>query len=104
MAETWFLVLALGCNLCGMAWLALTLPVHFQQALGAPALSKQSTQTLRTLGGGALLASLLACLRADHPSMAGLVWLMLLSASALLVAFTLAWQPRLLGWCVAWLR
>ncbi|HEX2871419.1 MAG TPA: DUF3325 family protein [Polyangiaceae bacterium] len=104
MAEKWFLLLALGCGLCGMAWLSLTLPSHFQQVFGPPALSRQSTKTLRLLGAGALLASLLACLRADHLSMAGLVWLMLLSASALLVAFTLAWQPRWLAWFVAWLR
>ena len=104
MAETWFLVLALACSLCGMTWLALTLPVHFQQVLGAAALSKQSTKTLRALGSGALVASLLACLRADHPSMSGLVCLMLLTASALLVAFRLAWQPRLLGGLVSWRR
>lgn len=104
MAEASFFVLALACSLCGMTWLALTLPVHFQQVLGASALSQQSTKTLRALGGGALLASLLACLGADHPSMAVLVWVMLLAASTLLVAFALAWHPRWLGWLAAWLR
>ena len=104
MAEAWFLLLALGFSLCGMAWLSLSLPVHFQQALGAAALSPRATTALRALGSGALLASLLACLLADHPSMAGLVWLMLLTASALLIAFALAWRPRWLGWFASWLR
>jgi Protein of unknown function (DUF3325) len=30
--------------------------------------------------------------------MAALVWVMFLAASALLVAFTLAWRPRWLAW------
>ena len=46
----------------------------------------------------ALLASLLLCLRADHASMAVLVWVMSLAAAALLVAFTLAWRPHWLRW------
>lgn len=104
MAETASLMAGLACSLCGMTCLALTLPAHFQQVFGSVALPKQSLGTLRVLGVVAPLASLVACLRADHPSMAGLVWLMLLTASALAVAFTLAWRPRWLSWLVAWLR
>ncbi|WP_259371794.1 DUF3325 family protein [Rubrivivax gelatinosus] len=48
------------------------------------------------------MASLAACLRADPPSMAVLVWLMLLAAAALAVAFALAWRPALLR--LAWPR
>jgi hypothetical protein len=44
------------------------------------------------------------CLNADHVSMASLVWVMSLAASAMVVAFTLTWRPRALAWLVAWVQ
>ena len=52
---------------------------------------------LRVLGTAGLLASLELCFAADRPSMAVLVWVMLLAAGATSVAMVLAW-------CPAWLR
>lgn len=48
------------------------------------------------LGTLALLASLVLCLMADHPSMAALVWVMLLAFGAACVALLLAWRAVLL--------
>ncbi|WP_211234541.1 DUF3325 family protein [Solimonas soli] len=59
---------------------------------------------MRALGGAGLVASLLLCRAADHPSMAVLVWLMPLAAAALIVTFTLSWRPRWLGWLAPWGR
>ena len=55
-------------------------------------------------GTAALAASLGICFRVDHASMAPLVWTMTLTASAMFVAFTLAWRPRWLGWLGVWVR
>ncbi len=98
MAEALPLVAGLLCCSCGMGWLALAMKPHWQQVRGSQPLSPRITRTLRSLGGSALLLALLFFLRADHATMASLVWVMALTASALGVAFTLAWRPRLLSW------
>ena len=97
------LLLALLCSSCGVAWLALAMEVHWQQArrtTGRP--NAAAAAGLRVLGSAALLASLLLCLRADHASMAVLVWVMSLAAAAVMVALTLAWRPWWLAWLVVW--
>lgn len=86
----------------GFAGLALAMDAHWQQVFGPARGAEQAPSTamrrlLRTLGSLLLLASLGLCLRADHPSMAVLVWLMLLAGGALLLAMVLAWRPH-------WLR
>lgn len=82
----------------GMGWLALAIDTHWRQVRGREVeLTARAVTVLRLLGAGALLASVLLCLRVDHASMASLVWVMTLAASALLVAFTLAWRPRWLA-------
>jgi len=96
------LVAALLCSVAGLAWLALAMEVHWQQVRGPQAPARRTRLVLRLLGATALAASLLLCLRVDHGSMAALVWVMGLAASALLVAFTLSWRPRALAPLVAW--
>ena len=91
------LALALAAAGLGMAWLALAMPAHWEQVRGAQPLAPRSVLLLRVLGTCALLASLALCLTADHASMAALVWVMALAASALGVALVLSWRPR-------WLR
>lgn len=91
-----FLSLAAVSAIVGFAWLALAMDVHWHQVLGSKAPLGVSRAVLRTLGVGGLTASALFCFLADRPSMAILVWLMLLAGGALLTALTLAWQPRLL--------
>jgi hypothetical protein len=92
--------LALAGALCfsGMVWLALAMEVHWRQAVPARALASSTTRNaLRGAGAGALLLALLACLAADRPSMAALVWVMLLAASACGVACVLSHWPQALA-------
>lgn len=97
------LAAALGVCTVGFAWLALAMDVHWAQVRGEqPALAAPTQRRLRVLGGAAMALALLLCLLADHPGMAALVWIMSLALSALLVAFTLSWRPRLLAPLVAW--
>lgn len=94
MANASLLALALLLSFCGMGWFALAKDPHFQQVLGQGAERKRSARAVRSLGAGAVLASLALCLAVDHASMASLVWIMMLTAAALLVTFTLAYRPR----------
>ena len=96
------LFLALAACFLGLAWLALAMDVHWQQVRGSGAPAPGTARLLRILGGLALAASFVLCFVADHASMAPLVWVMALAGSALIVAFTLAWKPRLLAPLIAW--
>jgi hypothetical protein len=104
MPESLLLVAALLCNVLGLAWLAMTLGAHWHQVRGSQSLSIATKLRLRVLGGVALFASLQLCLLADHPSMAALVWIMALAASAMLVAFTFTWRPQMFAPLVAWVQ
>ncbi|WP_425260656.1 DUF3325 family protein [Rubrivivax sp. RP6-9] len=99
----WALPAALACAVVGCAWLALALPAHWQQVQSAAAPTRLQQLLLRTAGAAALAAAGGLCLRADHPGMAALVWVMLLAAAASTVAFTLAWRARWLAPLVCWL-
>jgi hypothetical protein len=90
-------------TVCGMAWLALAMDAHFRQVRGEERLGQGAARALRALGVTALAASLILALWIDHGSMAPLVWVMTLTASALVVAMTLAFRPRWLAWLLAWL-
>lgn len=100
MPESLLLAAALLSAFLGLAWLALAMEPHWQQARATPAPSRAMLRLLRVLGAAALAASLLLCLAADHPTMAALVWLMALAVSAIAVAMLLAWRPRWVGWLV----
>ena len=60
-------------------------------AAAEPASSISQTSAAGVL---ALALSLGLCLQADHPSMAALVWLMLLAGAAAAIAAMLSWRPR----------
>jgi len=99
MPEALLLTLALLCSAGGTAWLALAMEAHWQQVRDSTAGPARRTAIgLRLLGSAALAVSFGACLLADHVTMAVLVWVMSLAASALLVALMLAWRPRWLAW------
>ena len=101
MAEAFLLFIAAAACVCGMAWFALSLDAHWRQLRsGTP--SQALVRQLRLLGWVCMALSLLLCLAVDHASMASLVWIMMVAASALIVAFTLSWRPRLLGPLIAW--
>ena len=96
MREAICLAGALITSLIGMGWLSLAMDTHWQQVRSDP-ISHPTTVRLRILGALLLAISLGLCLVADHASMAMLVWVMALAASALSIAFTLTWRPK-------WLR
>ncbi|WP_046112514.1 DUF3325 domain-containing protein [Aquincola tertiaricarbonis] len=91
---------ALLCAFVGLAWLALAMEPHWQQARNTAAPPRGTVRLLRALGATALAASLLLCLAGDHPTMAALVWFMALAVAAIGVALLLAWRPRWVG-CLA---
>ncbi len=95
MVEALWLMVATVLSVGGMAGLALAMEVHWSQVMLRPTSKAVGVRwLLRALGTVALLLALLACLRADRPSMAALVWVMLLAGGALAVALALAWRPR----------
>lgn len=102
MPEATLLFAAVACNVASFAWLATAMEVHWQQVRGMQQLSAGMAVLLRVLGACGVVLSLLLCLMADHVTMAPLVWVMSLAAAGLVVAFTLAWRPRLLLPFVVW--
>lgn len=102
-SAAWLLAGALLASLAGMGWLALAMPVHGQQVWGRAA-SPGGVRLLRMLGALALAGALMLCLVADHATMAVLVWVMALAASALAVAFILSWRARWLRLLAPWWR
>lgn len=98
MSDVLWLILGAGFSYAGMAWLALAMDAHWGQVMHRPAKQAAATRRgLRWLGAAALGLSLLACLAADQPSMALIVWVMLLGAGAMGVALTLSRRPRWLA-------
>lgn len=97
------LIAAVISNAVGLAWLALAMDTHWQQVRGPQRPTLGAARILRTLGALALLLSLVLCFKADHASMAPLVWVMALAAGALAIAFVLAWRPRILLPLIAWM-
>ena len=104
MAEALLHTAAALCSIAGMGWLAVAMKPHWTQVRGSQPLAQRGVVTLRALAVLSLVAALVLCLLANHASMAALVYGMTLIASALFVAFTLAWRPRLLTVLVAWMR
>jgi hypothetical protein len=92
-----WLVISFLASLAGMAWLALSLDVHWRQACGDAPLRGAVRRWLRLAGAFALLLSLAVSFLADHPTMAPLVWIMGIGVAALLTGMLLAWRPGVLA-------
>lgn len=89
-------------NIAGFAWLALAMDGHWKHVCGTGAPLTGRRARLRLAATAAFLISFVLCNLSDHATIAVLVWVMALTASALLVAFMLTWRPRLLR-LLAWL-
>jgi hypothetical protein len=98
------LALEIVAGIAGIAWFALAKLPHWQQVTGESSLCGLTRRSLRIAGASALAAALGLSLVADHVTMSFLTWFMTLAAASLLVAFTLAWRPRLLSIVVPWVR
>lgn len=88
--------------LIGFGWLALSKNVHWRQVRGYPGPDPSTRRYLRLSGTAALLVSGALCFAVNRPSMAVLVWVMLLSAAAPLIALTLAWRAPVLRHIWPW--
>jgi RsiW-degrading membrane proteinase PrsW (M82 family) len=86
MSETALHGLALGLAIAGMAAFALSLDGHWRLFAGSRPLSGAARLGIRAAGGSLLAAAFVACLAADPPTMAVLVWTTLLTIAAGLVA------------------
>jgi len=96
MSDDLLLAGAMLLNIAGFAWLALAMDTHWQEVSGGGKTPRRGRTPLRIAAAVAFLMSLLACKLCDHASIAALVWVMSLTAGALLVAFALTWRPGLL--------
>ena len=97
MPDPVLLAFALFASLAGMGWLAMANKAHWAQIRKGRPISTVIAHRLRWQGGIAMVVSLVLCLWVDHPTMAVLVWVMLLAAAALTIAMILTWRAR-------WLR
>lgn len=79
----------------GFACLALAMPEHWAQACGEDDAPPGSTG-LRPVGFAVLALAFVLCLLRDGPSFGSLLWVVMACASAVAVALSLAWKPRLL--------
>lgn len=92
------LLLASCAAYTGFACLALAMPDHWESAGGNPDGQAKRRHRLK-LGGALMLCVACAiCVWRDGPSFGTLLWAILMPASAVAVAFTLSWCPRLLLW------
>lgn len=88
---------ALLVSLLGMLVLALSLDVHWRQLWAQPLPKTTQLKTMRLAGFSSQLLCLLICLKADRPSMAVLVWCLLMTVTALMVSALLCYAPQRLG-------
>lgn len=97
MLEPWILLIfAVLMGLAGFVWLALAMDIHWKKVQAGHNNSIHPVKALRIMGWAGLSLSAVLCFMADRPSMAVLVWIMLLAATAPSVGMMLSWRPRLL--------
>ena len=82
----------------GFACLALAMPDYWARAGGDANDHGRRRHRLRLSGALMLCLALAICIWRDGVSFGAILWIILLTASASAVAFTLTWRPRLLLW------
>ncbi len=97
MVDSWvLLMLAVIMGVASFAWLALAMDVHWKKVQEGRNTAAHPAKVLRAMGWVGLLVTAILCFMADRPSMAVLVWIMLLAAAAPSVGMMLSWRPQLL--------
>ncbi|MET0320980.1 MAG: DUF3325 domain-containing protein [Duganella sp.] len=102
MPDALMLLVAVLVTVAGMGWLALSMDSHWEQVRGSAACPPSTVQSLRVLGGVALLTSLVLCMMVDSASMAALVWVMSVALATVVVALTLTGRASALAPLVFW--
>lgn len=87
--------LAFALAVAGMASFALSLDAHWRQFAGRRAITGPLRTGLRIAGGALLAGAFAACLAADPPTMAVLVWTTMLTIAAGLVAAAVTVRAKL---------
>ena len=96
MASVLLLIALFLVTYLGFALLAMSQARPWQRVSRVPPPTDVQRLALRTLGGLALLLSLVLCLVRDGPSFGALLWATAISLAATAVVFTLTWRPALL--------
>lgn len=96
MVDWMVLTVAGAVGVVSFAWLALAMEGHWQQVHGGSGPSQAAQALLRVLAVFGIIVSGVLCFVADRPSMAALLWIMLMVFAAVSIALTLAWKPALL--------
>lgn len=99
MKDTLLLLAALA-GYGGFACLALAMPDYWLRAGGTLEDHAVRGRHLRLFGVPVLCMSAAACLWRDGAGFGLLLWTLMLSASAIAVALTLAWWPEYLGYVI----
>jgi hypothetical protein len=94
MSDGALIILALLISLSGMGALALSLEAHWRQVMSGRVQTAAARRRLRFAGTTLLALSFLPCAAADPLSMAALVWPMLMTIAAAMVAASLALHAR----------
>jgi hypothetical protein len=94
MSESALIGIAFVVSSAGMGLCTLTIEVHWKQLLGARGPSSTQQMALRIAGGVTFALSFWICTKANPVSMAVLVWTMLLTVSAAVVAAALTLAVR----------
>lgn len=84
----------------GLALLALSQHAHWRAVTGGASPCSVRARGLRVLATLKLMLALVLSWHAHGPAFGSLLWVMLVSAAAMAVAFTLSWRPRALA-CLA---
>lgn len=86
------------------AVLALTQEPHRQRVARTPLrMDRARIARLRGLAWLGLGAGLLLCIAGHGAAFGSVMWVLLLAAAGVAVAFTLAWRPGALAWLTSWL-
>lgn len=94
MSDAGLLLAALMTSIMGMTCFAVSIDTHWTQLLGKRERATVIPLTLRVAGAALLAIAFLVCTMADPVLMAVLVWTMLLTMAAFVVAFAITVHAR----------
>lgn len=91
------LITATAAGYLAFACLALAMPRHWSAATGRRDAAAPPRRRLRRLGFALLAGACGLCVGRDGPAFGSLLWLVLMSVTAVALALTLAWRPHWLA-------
>ncbi|CAD2226264.1 conserved membrane hypothetical protein [Pseudoalteromonas sp. 3J6] len=92
------LIASFVCAYVGLSCWAISQTQHWRTVIGGPFPSQEMVRTQRFFGMVMVALSLIIALFNDGFSFGALVWVLILSLAAILVAFSLVWCPSLLSY------